>query len=318
MGLDLEPEPSKLNNNKFNNSCGLVSTIDGVGTKTSFLPKLLPPEEAYYIMGQDIVNHGVNDILVKGATPLMFLDYIASSKLDPKIVSTIILGMSDALIKHQCPLMGGETAEMPDVYNDNSYDIVGTMIGKINEENIIDGKRDVSIGNIIIGLPSVSPHTNGYTLIRKLFEKYSYNRNSVVFNEEFLTWITRPHKSYYNEINTLLSNEIKINALCHVTGGGFIENPIRVIPDNIGIDFYTDRIMDPKFNYLQQLLGISDYSMYKTFNCGIGMLIFINDDFGAKTLNILEENGINCRIVGVTRENNLNNLNNLNDRIRLI
>ena len=319
LGLNLEPEPDKFNNNnKFNNSCGLVSTIDGVGTKTSFLPKLLPPEEAYYIMGQDIVNHGVNDILVKGATPLMFLDYIASSKLDPKIVSTIILGMSDALIKHKCPLMGGETAEMPDVYNDNSYDIVGTMIGKINEENIIDGKRDVSIGNIIIGLPSVSPHTNGYTLIRKLFEKYSYNRNSAVFDEEFLTWITRPHKSYYNEINTLLSNEIKINALCHVTGGGFIENPIRVIPDNIGIDFYTDRIIDPKFNYLQQLLGISDYSMYKTFNCGIGMLIFINDDFCAKTLNILGENGIDYRIVGVTREHLTTSLTNSSDRIRLI
>lgn len=307
LGLNLETE---LDNNK--NNCGLVSTIDGVGTKTSFLPKLLPPNEAYYIMGQDIVNHGVNDILVKGATPLMFLDYIASSKLEPEIVSTIILGMSDALIRHNCPLMGGETAEMPDVYNDNSYDIVGTMIGKINEENIIDGKRDVSIGNIIIGLPSVSPHTNGYTLIRKLFEKYSYDIHNSVFDEEFLTWITRPHKSYYNEINTLLSNGIKINALCHVTGGGFIENPIRVIPDSIGIDFYTDKIMDTNFNYLQQLLGISDYSMFKTFNCGIGMLVFINDDIIEKTLHTLEENGINYRIVGITKETTLN------DRIRLI
>jgi len=282
----------------------LVSTIDGVGTKTSFIPEIVKDiRTAYNILGEDIVNHCVNDTLVKGAEPLMFLDYIASSFIDKEKILSIVEGMTKACLAAKCPLIGGETAEMPGVYKENSYDIVGTMIGSVSEEDIIDGKKNVTNDCVIFGLESDGLHTNGYSLVRKLYSENDSFRKYIRENYDFFKWISAPHKSYLKDIQTIIKGGVDIKALCHITGGGFIDNPKRVVPENVSIEFINySELANDHFKTLQRFLQISDYEMLRTFNCGYGMLVFIENDKTKiqKMGKLLKKNGIHYNLIGTT------------------
>ena len=254
----------------------LVSSIDGVGTKISFLQNIIG-DKAYKIVGEDIVNHGINDILVKGAQPLFFLDYLGSRILVPETISDIVESMATTCIKNKCVLIGGETAEMSCTYRDNEIDVVGCMIGIVEKTKIIDGPKNIVQGDIIIGLPSEGLHTNGFTLIRKLNE---YD----VLPQDLKDWMCQPHKSYLEEINLLLNNNIDVLGLCHVTGGGLIENPKRVVANHLKLNLKKEKLMNSHFESIQNYGQLSDFEMYRTFNCGVGMMVFIPET----NLNALE------------------------------
>jgi formyltetrahydrofolate-dependent phosphoribosylglycinamide formyltransferase len=239
----------------------LVASTDGVGTKSILVKKY---NGNYYTCGHDIVNHSVNDILVQGATPLFFLDYIASSKLNINDSASFVNGCCDACKKVNCVLIGGETAEMPDVYNEGHMDMVGTIIG----EKIIhmDG---VSEGDLAIGLPSSGPQTNGYTLIREILKKNMPPGN-------ILNTLLKPHGSFLKDVLHFHKN-FKITGMCHITGGGLTENLKRTIPNDCTIDLKN--ITYPNWcNWLKENGDISDENMQKIFNCGIGFIVFLKND----------------------------------------
>jgi phosphoribosylamine--glycine ligase/phosphoribosylaminoimidazole synthetase len=257
-----------LRDNSFNDPV-LLSSTDGVGTKTLFVLEHLGLREGLRSLGKDIVGHSVNDILVKGATPLYLLDYIASSKIVSDNIQFFVEGLAEACVENGVSILGGETAEMPDVYKHNSYDIVGTIVGICDRENLIDGKRDIKEGNIVVGLRSSGPHTNGYSLVRKIIEENGSDKFDIQL-------LTNPHKSYLKEYNELKSLGIKINGMCHITGGGFEGNLKRVLPDDLGVNLGL-MICEP-FSKLRNLGNISNEEMYNVFNCGFGMLIFMNEN----------------------------------------
>tara|TARA_B100000902_G_scaffold398815_1_gene467016 strand:- start:1915 stop:4440 length:2526 start_codon:yes stop_codon:yes gene_type:complete len=259
----------------------LVTSIDGVGTKTSFLPKLFG-NEAYYIMGQDIVGHSINDILVQNAKPLFFMDYVASSKIEKEKLEQIIAGMVSVCREHNCVLIGGETAEMPGVYHDNSYDIVGTMIGSVNSDNLINGKEMIQSGDVVIALPSNNIHTNGFSMIRRIFEDYDIQKEP-----HLIEWMRAPHKPYYHEIMHLLESKMKIHGLCHITGGGLIDNPPRILPENLKMNLEYSFENHPMFKRIKELGNISNQEMYRTFNCGIGMMVVVPDIYKHKVMQLL-------------------------------
>ena len=259
----------------------LITSIDGVGTKTSFLPTLFG-DKAYYIMGQDIVGHSINDILVQNGKPLFFMDYIASSKIEQKKLERIIAGMVSVCRDHDCVLIGGETAEMPGVYHDNSYDIVGTMIGSANDKNLINGKEMIKSGDVVIALPSNNIHTNGFSMIRRIFEDYDIQKEP-----ELIEWMKAPHKPYFKEITYLLENNITIHGLCHITGGGLIDNPPRILPDNLRMNIIYSFDDHPMFKRIKEIGNISNQEMYKTFNCGIGMMIVVPDICKHKLMQLI-------------------------------
>ena len=260
----------------------LVSSTDGVGTK-SILAEDIMGDEGLYNLGKDLVNHCVNDILVKGARPLFFLDYFASSKLRTKQVELFVKGASEACKDVGCVLIGGETAEMPGVYREGRVDLVGTIVGEVAEDKIIDGKRDVKKGDIMIGLRSSGPHTNGYSFIRSL-------RDAGKINDLFCKnmGLLNPHRCYYHDIKKVQDANIDIHALCHVTGGGLIENPLRVLP--------KDRLFRWKhfdigetFKQIQKRSGINNHEMWRIFNCGIGMIIFVAESEKEKLLSLFSD-----------------------------
>ena len=245
----------------------MVSSTDGVGTKTIFILENMAKEDGMRVLGQDIVNHCINDILVKGAIPLMFLDYFASSSIDSDLVKSFVEGVSKACREGSCNLMGGETAEMPGVYQNGKIDIVGTIMGVVDKSKIIHGKRDIKVGNKIYGIKSSGPHTNGYSLIRKIFKD---NPNLMVFPE-----LLKPHRSYLNEIKNLWDMGIKINGLCHVTGGGFYDNIPRVLPDGLGVNL--NLVIDDVYKIIGDIGCIEKRELLTVFNCGYGMLIFVDE-----------------------------------------
>lgn len=260
---------------KFGDFCGiykmnntlLASTTDGVGTKSVLVLNHYPPSIGFKMLGKDLVNHCVNDILVKGAKPLFFLDYFASNKIKSDYVEYFVSGVAEACRIAGCVLAGGETAEMPDVYQDGKYDLVGTMVGFI-EDRIIDGQRDISSGDVIIGLNSSGPHTNGYSLIRKLVDEYPTELIKKMDD------LCATHKSYLHEYDQIVKAGIKILGMCHITGGGFDDNISRILPSGLKI-IWNQFEMTSVFNLLQEVGGLSDKTMKDVFNCGYGMLIFI-------------------------------------------
>jgi len=253
----------------------LVSTTDGVGTKTILVLEKYGPEIGFQMLGQDIVNHCINDMLVKGAKPLFFLDYIASSKLNSDHVKFFVKGAAEACKRVNCVLIGGETAEMPSVYNDGHTDVVGTMIGVVEEDEIIDGKRDIKKGDLAIALPSSGPHTNGYSLIRKILKDNEAKHGPT--DPLIIEALCATHKSYLPIYESLCSKGVKINGMVHITGGGFEDNVPRVLPDNMKL-IYNDFKPSPIFQYLQKAGNISDKEMRKVFNCGVGMILFMNQE----------------------------------------
>lgn len=288
----------------------LITSMDGVGTKTLFVSELIEKNnfdenrsnEMLQSLGRDIVGHSINDILVKGANPLFFTDYIASSKLDKMKILNIVKGMSSEACKYGLPILGGETAEMPGVYHEGSYDIVGNIVGIAERNNLIDGKKLIRENDICIGLHSVSPHTNGYSLIRKLFEKYNYDietiKSAYNLDDEFIDWLCTPHKPYYNEIKILLDNNVKINGLVHITGGGYTDNIPRVLPEALGVVLDKSKIINNNFKKLKNIANISNSDMFKTFNCGIGFIIISNPDNANKIIDIYTSNNTKYEILG--------------------
>jgi phosphoribosylaminoimidazole synthetase/phosphoribosylamine--glycine ligase len=278
---------SYLNLNKYDQPM-LVSSTDGVGTKTRFIK--IYNKNKISNLGRDIVNHSINDILVKGAIPLFFLDYLAYNKLNSKMAETIVSGMSDSCVESNCVLIGGETAEMASVYRENEFDIAGTIVGIVDQKNIIDGKKNINEGNIVIGLPARGLHTNGYSLILKILEVHK-NHNKDLLDEETLNYLSYYHKSYLKEIMEL-RKLVSILGLCHITGGGLIENPKRILREDLSLYIDTNSWDLPKiYEWIQKYSNLELKQLYKIFNCGIGMLIVIDKKDKVEAMNILNNYG---------------------------
>ncbi len=249
----------------------LVSSVDGVGTKL----KIAIDIQKYDTIGQDLVNHCVNDIAVCGAKPLFFLDYYATGKLDPDKAAEVIKGFAIACKENDCALVGGETAEMPGLYQENDFDVSGTIVGVVDKSKIIDGKQ-IQKGDLLIGFPSNGLHTNGYSLARKiLFEKYSVNDSVPELNNTIGDELLKVHKSYLQLI-TSLKKTVNVKGLSHITGGGIIGNTSRIIPKGLDILIHWGNWEMPAIFKLIQLTGnISNEEMRKVFNCGIGLIAVI-------------------------------------------
>ena len=266
---------------KFKGSI-LVSSTDGVGTK-SILAHDVFGNKSLVNLGKDLVNHCVNDILVKGAHPLFFLDYFASSNIDKDAVELFVEGISQSCKSTECVLLGGETAEMPGVYIDGKMDFVGTIVGCLDEKDVIDGKRDVKKNDVVIGLRSSGPHTNGYSLIRKLVR-------DELLDDEFVKTLLEPHRCYYRDVKRIRERSIPIHALCHITGGGLIENPKRVLPDGLSLKLNDDFEISDMFKILQVKGNISDNEMLRVFNCGVGMMIITSEMYKNDILDMFRGN----------------------------
>jgi phosphoribosylformylglycinamidine cyclo-ligase len=274
----------------------LVSSVDGVGTKL----KVAFEMKVHHTIGADLVNHCVNDISVQGATPLFFMDYLATGKLEPEITEKIIEGLAEACKHNGCALIGGETAEMPGFYPNGEYDLAGFIVGVVERERIINGKN-VEVGDVILGLPSNGLHTNGYALARKLlFEIAHYTPDSYV-NElkgKVGNELMRTHRSYWPVIRKLLAAEC-VAAMAHVTGGGITENLPRVLPRGVAavIEFGSWPV-PPIFEHLQKLGTVPKEEMLRTFNMGLGMLLVVPSKKFKKAQSVLERIGEKVYTVG--------------------
>ena len=249
----------------------LVASTDGVGTKTMVAAAM----NRWDSIGQDIVNHCLNDILVQGARPLFFLDYVASAKLNPEQIATVVSGIATACREAGCALIGGETAEMPGVYQSGELDLVGTVVGLVDRGQIIDGSR-IEAGNVILGLPSCGLHTNGYTLARRALAELDWTAVQPDLNDTIGNVLLTPHRSYLGEVQMLQSAGIDIRGLAHITGGGLIDNPPRIFPAGLGARLHRNSWpVPPIFDLIQGQGQISDAEMAHVFNLGLGMLVMI-------------------------------------------
>ncbi len=274
----------------------LVSSIDGVGTKL----KVAFEMQLHSTIGGDLVNHCVNDILVQGAAPLFFMDYLATGKLEPPIAEQVVEGIADACKHNGCALIGGETAEMPGFYPDGEYDLAGFIVGVVNRERIITGKN-VQIGDIVLGLPSNGLHTNGYSLARKLlFEVAQYSPETYVneIKNKVGNELMRTHKSYWPSLKKVLDTDC-VSALAHITGGGITENLPRVLPRGTAavIELGSWPVL-PIFEHLQQLGNVEQDEMLRTFNMGLGMLLVVPSAKFKKVHTFLERVGEKAYTVG--------------------
>lgn len=274
----------------------LVSGTDGVGTK------LLLAQEAniHNTIGIDLVAMCVNDVLCIGAQPLFFLDYIAVGKNNPETIEQIVEGISEGCVQSGCALIGGETAEMPDMYTGNHYDLAGYTTGVVDKEQMLD-VTNVKEGDILIGLQSSGIHSNGYSLVRKIFFKdYNFNLNSYfkemdkTLQEELLT----PTRIYVEGVVECLK-ECKVNAISHITGGGFIENIPRALNEGQGVKIDESTLPNmPIFPLMERLGEIEHSEMYNIFNMGIGMVLILDKSQEEKALSILDKFGYNPRVIG--------------------
>ena len=259
----------------------LVSSADGVGTKL----KLAFMTNRHDTVGEDLVNHCVNDILVHGARPLFFLDYIATGKLDPEIAAEIVSGISRGCSAHEIPLLGGETAEMPDFYRSGEYDLAGFVIGIVDESKIVNGST-IEEGDIVIGLNSEGLHTNGYSLARKAaFDLAGLNHDDHI-EELGMTVgqaLLKKHLSYFSTVHPLLS-KFQIKGMAHITGGGIPGNLKRILPEGLNAEIETSSWQTPAiFKWLHRIGEIDDENMYTAFNMGIGYVI-VADETNAKQI----------------------------------
>jgi phosphoribosylformylglycinamidine cyclo-ligase len=267
-----------------------------VGTKL----KVAFEMQLHSTIGGDLVNHCVNDILVQGAAPLFFMDYLATGKLEPPIAEQVVEGIADACKHNGCALIGGETAEMPGFYPDGEYDLAGFIVGVVNRERIITGKN-VQIGDIVLGLPSNGLHTNGYSLARKLlFEVAHYSPETYVneIKNKVGNELMRTHKSYWPSLKKLLDADV-VAALAHITGGGITENLPRVLPRGTAalIELGSWPVL-PIFEHLQQLGNVAQDEMLRTFNMGLGMLLVVPSAKFKKVHTFLERAGEKAYTVG--------------------
>lgn len=260
----------------------LVASTDGVGTKV----KLAASVGRYRGVGHDIVNHCINDILAQGAKPLFFMDYFATSKLNPEQTAEVVTGIAEACKESGVALLGGETAEMPGVYQPNEFDVAGTIVGVLERDAILP-RKDIKAGDVLIGIKSSGPHTNGYSLIRKVFVHTSLEQIIPELNMPLADALLAPHRSYYPVLSPVLS---KIKALAHITGGGVIENIPRVLPEYLDANIQVGSWeIPPLWNLIQDAGKIDENEMYRVFNMGIGMVIIVDKESVSKIQNQISE-----------------------------
>lgn len=278
----------------------LVSGTDGVGTKL----KIAIDMDKHDTVGQDLVAMSVNDILVQGAEPLFFLDYLGVGKLNPEQVAQIVSGVAKACKECNCALIGGETAEMAGFYQNGEYDMAGFAVGIADKSRLITGK-DIKDGDVIIGLASSGIHSNGYSLARKIcFEVQGLKYDSYIeelsktIGEELLT----PTR-LYPRICMPIIEEFNIKGIVHITGGGFYDNIPRVLPENIGVTIDTTTFKTPTiFNLLQQWGNVDWAEMYRTFNMGLGMILVVAKEDAPQVIAKLQAQGEDAKIVGYTHK----------------
>ncbi len=267
----------------------LVSSVDGVGTKL----KVAFMTGRHDTVGADLVNHCVNDILVQGAEPLFFLDYLATGRLSPVVAEQVVAGVARACRENGCALIGGETAEMPGFYADGEYNIAGFIVGIVEKSKLIDG-RSVVPGDVLIGLPSTGLHTNGYSLARRVFfEAAGWKVDTFVreLNAMVGDVLLAPHRSYLPLIKPFFDRQ-SMKGLAHVTGGGITENLPRVLPDGCAAEIDRQAwTVPPIFRVLQQRGDITDAEMFRTFNMGIGLVIVCASREADRIINTLSRAG---------------------------
>ncbi|SQH96237.1 phosphoribosylformylglycinamidine cyclo-ligase [Haemophilus haemolyticus] len=272
----------------------LVSGTDGVGTKLRLAIDL----KKHDTIGIDLVAMCVNDLVVQGAEPLFFLDYYATGKLDVDVAADVVKGIADGCVQSGCALVGGETAEMPGMYHEGDYDLAGFCVGVVEKSEIIDGSH-VKNGDALIALGSSGPHSNGYSLVRKVIDVAGVNPTTELLDNKPLSeHVLAPTKIYVKSVLALIK-QADVHAIAHLTGGGFWENIPRVLPKN------TKAVIDEKswewpsvFNWLQEKGNIDTYEMYRTFNCGVGMVIALPPEQVETALAILKQAGENAWLIG--------------------
>jgi phosphoribosylformylglycinamidine cyclo-ligase len=277
----------------------LVSGTDGVGTKLKLAFQL----NKHDTVGIDLVAMSVNDILVQGAEPLFFLDYFACGKLEVGTAAAVIKGIAEGCEQSGCALVGGETAEMPGMYPAGEYDLAGFAVGCVDRANIIDGKN-ISAGDIVLGLASSGAHSNGYSLIRKLIEKSGIDMESDFHGRKFKDVVMAPTKLYVKSILQLLE-AMPVKGMAHITGGGITENVPRVLPEGLTAEINAKSWeLPPLFKWLQAQGNIANLEMYKTFNCGIGMAVIVSPENAEKAKEMLALAGETVYQIGKIRAQN--------------
>ena len=273
----------------------LVAGTDGVGTKLKYAFSL----NKHDTIGIDCVAMCVNDIVCQGAKPLIFLDYIALGKLIPEKVALIVKGVSEGCRMAGCALIGGETAEMPGFYPEDEYDLAGFSVGIVKKNKVINGSNIVK-GDRLIGLRSSGVHSNGYSLVRKLFgeDKAQLEKYDPRLGARTIDVLLRPTRIYVRSILNLIE-KVNVKGIAHITGGGFIENIPRIFPKGIGCEIWMRSYeVPPVFKIMQEKSGISDEQIYNTFNMGIGMVVCVSKRDAEKTMEILRSTGEECCVIG--------------------
>lgn len=278
----------------------LVASADGVGTKL----KIAFATGIHDTIGRDLVNHCTNDILVQGARPLFFLDYIATGSLAPETVAAIVAGIANGCRENGAVLLGGETAEMPGFYTDGEYDVAGFIVGVVDRDRVIDG-HTIAPGDIVLGLPSVGLHTNGYSLARKLFFEdagLAPDTHLDDLGETIGAALLKPHVSYLRALDGLLDSGT-IKGLAHITGGGLLENIPRILPEGTSVQIKRGSWpVLPIFELMQRIGNIEDAEMHRTFNMGIGMVVVCAGTDAAKVTAQIRERGFNCFEIGMVNK----------------
>jgi len=271
----------------------LVSGTDGVGTKLRLAMDLNKHDS----IGIDLVAMCVNDLIVCGAEPLFFLDYYATGKLNVDVATKVVTGIGEGCVQSGCALVGGETAEMPGMYEGEDYDLAGFCVGVAEKSELIDGSK-VQVGDVIIGLQSSGVHSNGYSLVRKIIEVSGADLDADLDGRSLGDALMAPTRIYVKPILKLLE-QVDVHSICHITGGGMYENIPRVQPEG------TKVILDPSqwerpavFDWLQENGNVDWHEMYLTFNCGLGMIVVVSEDKAQQTLDILNAEGENATLVG--------------------
>ncbi|MEW9796985.1 phosphoribosylformylglycinamidine cyclo-ligase [Alteromonas sp. CYL-A6] len=271
----------------------LVSGTDGVGTKL----RVAMDANRHNSVGIDLVAMCVNDLIVQGAEPLFFLDYYATGKLDVDVAADVVTGIGEGCEQAGCALIGGETAEMPGMYHDGDYDIAGFCVGVVEADDVIDGST-VRPGQKLIALGSSGPHSNGYSLIRKILEVSGADTAMMLEGKPLLEHLLAPTRIYVKSVLALLE-KVKVSAISHITGGGFWENIPRVLPESAKVVIDESSWAWPAvFTWLQQAGNVTRHEMYRTFNCGVGMVLVVDEADVDTALSILTSHGENAWVIG--------------------
>ena len=274
----------------------LVSGTDGVGTKLKLAQQL----GRHDTIGIDLVAMCVNDVLVQGAEPLFFLDYFATGKLDIDTAAAVVGGIAEGCVQSGCALIGGETAEMPDMYAPGEYDLAGFTVAAVEKDELLDGSG-VAEGDVLIGIASSGPHSNGYSLIRKIYERAGSPTDVVLEDGTALVdALMAPTRLYVKPVLSLLgSNRADIHGMAHITGGGLTENIIRVVPEGLGLAVDAASIvLPPVFAWLKQAGNVADAEMWRTFNCGIGFVLIVPAERAAAVGEAIQALGLAHRQIG--------------------